>query len=377
VLPVSVITLLVSCNTAPTEVDPGPASPITSLRADGNRLVDDAGDTLRLRGFDLSGAEYSCIEGDGFFDTPDGNAPGDAAIHDIRSHWVGANTIRLPLNEQCWLGLPAAPKAYSGENYRTAIKAFVTKLNANGFAVILDLHRSAPADGVSKEQEPMPDRDHSPAFWASVAADFRTGAVLFDLFNEPFPYSVTNGTQAWQCWRDGGCTQKSANTGQDYVAAGMNELIAAIRGAGSHAVVMAGGIYWAESLTDWLRYQPTDPDGQLAASFHAYSFNVYCASPACYDRDLAPIAAKVPLIAGEVGPTLKIDPSKVDEKCPQSAVREGGWADDTFDWLSEHSAGWTAWAYNPWGDCWSLTKSWGGEPTPVWGEELRRRLAAD
>ena len=380
VVSASVVTVLAACGGAPPEPappEPVPSEPVpvTDVHVEGNRLVDQHGRTLRPRGFNVSGAEYACIEGQGFFDTPDGRPPGDAVVIAMRKRWRGANTIRVPLNEQCWLGLPAADRRYAGEAYRAAVRSFVERLNAKGFVAILDLHRSAPGSGVSKEQEQMPDRDHSPAFWASMATTFRSGAVLFDLFNEPFPDAVTGGDAAWTCWRSGGCTLKSVNTGQDYVAAGMNELIAAIRATGARTPVMAGGIYWAESLSRWWTYRPADPAGQLVASFHAYSFNTYCAAVPCYERELAPIAARVPLIAGEVGPTLDTDPAAVDRRCPASAVRHDGWAHTTLDWLDAHGVGWTAWSFNPWGDCWALVRDWGGEPTPIWGAELQRRLA--
>ena len=163
--------------------------------------------------------------------------------------------------------------------------------------------------------------------------------------------------------------------GIDYIRR-RNELIAAVRGTGSRVVLLAGGIYWAESMARWLEYRHDDPLGQVAASFHAYSFNEYCADPACYDRDLAPLADQVPLVAGEVGPALEVDAGRVDQDCPRSAVRSGGWAAETLEWLDDHGAGWTAWSWNPWGDCWSLVRDWDGEPAPVWGEALRRRLAA-
>jgi len=348
--------------------------PIDTIAVAKNQFVGKDGKKLVLRGFNHSGAEYSCIEGDGFFDTPDGEAPSEKIVGAMRE-WGHANAVRVPLNEQCWLGLPAAPAAFAGEKYRAAVRDFVRRLNAYGFVAVLDLHRSAPAGGVSRQQEQMPDRDHSPEFWRSVATTFRTGAVVFDLFNEPFPYAETNSDRAWDCWRNG-CTLTSVNTGQPYEAAGLNELVAAIRGTGSRTVLLAGGIHWAESLTRWLDYRPDDPAGQLAASFHAYSFNEYCASDDCYDADLRPILDQVPLLAGEVGPTLKIDATKVDDDCPPKSVRSRGWARDTLDWLDDHGASWTGWSWNPWGDCWSLVKGWGGEPTPAWGKELRRRLAA-
>jgi hypothetical protein len=365
------------CRTSSPEEDGPPPRPVTGIRVDGNRLVDDAGNAVRLRGFNYSGGEYACIEAQGLFDTGDERAPGRATVAAMRK-WRGANAVRVPLNEQCWLGLPAAPGEFAGETYRAAVRGLVQRLNAAGFVAVLDLHRSSPGGGLSREQEQMPDRDHSVAFWRSVAVAFPTGAVIFDLFNEPFPYAETDSDRAWQCWRAGGCTLSSVNTGEPYVAAGMNELIAAVRGTGSKAVVLAGGIHWAESMTRWLEYRPDDPLGQLAASFHGYSFNTYCADPACYDRDLKPIAERVPLIAGEVGPTLdEVDATDVDRNCPRSAVRRGGWADETLDWLDEHGAGWTAWSWNAWGDCWSLVTDGGGEPTPRWGAELKSRLAAN
>ncbi|MEV6637990.1 cellulase family glycosylhydrolase [Actinoplanes sp. NPDC051470] len=349
--------------------------PATRIAVAGNQFVDGHGRPVRLRGFNHAGAEYSCVEGTGVFDTPDGAAPSVAVVKAMRG-WRGAGAVRVPLNEQCWLGLPSVPAEYAGEPYRRAIRTFVTRLNAQGFTAVLDLHRSAPGDAVPHEQEQMPDRDHSIDFWRSVAATFTSGAVVFDLFNEPFPYAEPDTDRAWACWRAGGCTLTSTNSGEPYVAAGMSELVAAVRGTGSRTVVLAGGIYWAEGMTRWLRYRPADPLGQLAASFHAYSFNE-CADVRCYDRDLAPIAAAVPLFVGEIGPRLAVAPgADVDESCPASVMRPGGFATATFDWLDRHGASYTPWSWNPWGDCWSLVRGWDGEPTAVWGDQVRRRLAA-
>jgi len=386
ILAVAAAVALVSCGTAhgderkddPVTGSSGSAEPQaqTGVAVSGNRFVDDQGRPLRLRGFNHAGAEYSCAEGDGFFDTPDGTAPSVAVVTAMHG-WSGANAVRVPLNEQCWLGLPSVPAKYSGGAYREAVRTFVTRLNEQGFVAILDLHRSAPGAAKPMQQEQMPDRDHSIDFWRSVASTFTSGAVVFDLFNEPFPYAETDTDRAWTCWRDGGCTLTSTNSRARYVAAGMNELIAAVRSTGSRTVVLAGGIHWAEGMTKWLRYRPADPVGQLAASFHAYSFNDYCADPACYDRDLAPITEAVPLVVGEIGPQLAIPAgADIDESCPASAVRAGGFATSTFDWLDAHGASYTAWSWNPWGDCWSLVTGWGGEPTAVWGTEVRRRLAA-
>jgi hypothetical protein len=342
----------------------------------GNSLVDGNGRKVRLAGFNLSGAEYACMEGFGVFDTPDGTIPTDTEIAAMAA-WKGANAIRLPLNEQCWLGVGGVKAGYSGDAYRSAIRQLVSRLAAHGFVTVLDLHRSAPGSAASLEQEPMPDRDHSLAFWTSVAATFANEpAVAFDLFNEPFPFEEEDTARAWTCWRDGGCRLTSKNSGQLYTAAGMTELLAAVRSTGARNVVFVGGLYWAEVMKQWLTYAPVDPAGQLGASTHIYSFNDYCVTTACYDRDLAPILAKVPMLAGEIGPDLTVGSNGIDSRCPASVIGNSGFAQSTLAWLDAHGAAWTTWNWTPLNDCWSLTSDWRGTPTGIWGAMVKSRLAA-
>jgi endoglucanase len=362
---------------APQSQPPAAAGPISAVRVAGNHFVDQRGRPIRLLGFNHAGAEYECIEGTGIFDTPTGEPPAAAVVRAMRS-WRGTTAVRVPLNEQCWLGLPSAPARFAGAAYRSAVAKFVSRLNDAGLVAVLDLHRSAPADAASKDQEQMPDRDHSVDFWRSVAATFgHRPAVVFDLFNEPFPYAETDSARAWRCWRDGGCRLTSVNSGKPYMAAGMNELIAAVRSTGARTVVLAGGLHWAEGMTHWLTYRPRDPLRQLAASFHAYSFNRYCASVACYQRDLTVLMRKVPLFVGEIGPTLTLGSEGIDSNCPRSAVAAGGFATATLNWLDARGASWTAWSWNPWTDCWALVSSLDGTPTAGWGADIRRRLNAD
>src|SRR5207249_3664448 len=65
------------------------------------------------------------------------------------------NTLRLPLNEDCWLGINGVNPAYSGANYRQAIASYVSLLNQNGLYVILDLHWSAPGTTLATHQQTM------------------------------------------------------------------------------------------------------------------------------------------------------------------------------------------------------------------------------
>ena len=163
------------------------------LHVSGNELVNATGQQVILRGVDRSGGEYSCVGGTGIWDGP----MGPAAVAAMKGWHV--NAVRVPLNEACWNGQSYVNPAYAGRNYQKAVAAYVRLLNRNGMVALLDLHWS---DGTytgkfsscgSAEalcQKPMPDRAQAIPFWNSVARTFAgNDAVIFDLFNEPFPGS--------------------------------------------------------------------------------------------------------------------------------------------------------------------------------------------
>src|SRR5438445_11921439 len=97
--------LLYASSAAPAPWIEPPA--ITGLRVQGDQILNDAGQPLRLLGVNRAGTEYLCIHGWGIFD-----GPADTASVQAIAAWH-ANAVRVPLNEQCWLGLNGVPAAYS------------------------------------------------------------------------------------------------------------------------------------------------------------------------------------------------------------------------------------------------------------------------
>ncbi|MBD5655071.1 MAG: cellulase family glycosylhydrolase [Candidatus Eremiobacteraeota bacterium] len=318
---------------------------IKGLHVVNNHVVDAAGKRFIPHGVDRSGTEFACVQNFGIFDGPSDQA----SVAAIASWHTSA--VRVPLNEDCWLAINGVNSEYSGPNYINAIKAFVTLLNSNGLAAILDLHWNAPGTQLATGQEPMADSDHSPKFWKSVASTFKGNlSVIFDLYNEPY---VTS----WACWRDGG----TANAcGTSFNIAGMNTLISAVRSTGAKNIVMAGGLAYSNDLSQWLAYEPTDPAGNLAASVHVYNFNS-CNSTACYNSTIAPVIAKVPVIPGEIG----------ENDCAD------GFIDPLMAWFDAHKTGYVGWAWNADFDCSSgpsLITDYDGTPT-AYGIGLRDHLA--
>lgn len=221
----------------------------------------------------------------------------------------------------------------------------------------------------------MPD-SHSLAFWRSAAGAFSGNtSVVFDLFNEPYPEGDADTPAAWSCWRDGGCVQTSQNGGAPYRAVGMQQLVDAVRGTGARNIVVAEGIQYAQTVSGWLAYEPHDADGNLVASVHLYSWNP-CNTWQCYDRDMARVAAHVPMLIGEVGPDLTVpwNPG-LNASCPRGDVGSTGFDSAVLSWAHQHQVSWTAWSWNPWPTCWALVRSFGGNPTAPYGALIKSALA--
>ncbi len=253
-----------------------------------NHLVDANGNTVRLFGADRSGTEYSCVIGGtvgaGIF-----SGPSDAASIAAMASWR-INAVRVPLNEDCWLGINGVNPKYSGRNYRDAIAAYVKLLNKAGIVAILDLHWNAPGNVLSQGQQVMADADHSPAFWTSVATTFLdTPGVMFDLYNEPKDVS-------WACWKSG-CVGPGG-----WRTAGMQMLINAVRLTGATQPIIAAGLNYANDLSGWLAAGLTDPLHQLVAGLHMYDSGAhgYCNTPSCWSATVSPVAAHVPVMTTEL-----------------------------------------------------------------------------
>lgn len=342
-----------------------------ALHVSGNQLLDASSHPVRLLGVNRSGSEFMCITGGspgslgwGIFD-----GPTDLASAQAIASWH-ATAVRIPLNEDCWLGINGVSSSYGGSAYRAAIAGYVSTLHQAGLYVILDLHWSAPGKAPAAAQQAMPDADHAVDFWKSVATAFASDpAVVFDLYNEPYLYTSymqsPNG-DAWACWLNGCSLVQYVTGGNPYTQAqawngvGMQTLVDAIRATGATNPIMVGGLDWANDLSGWLAHQPTDPANAIVASWHAYP-NAACTSASCRNGTIAPVAAKVPVVIGETGDSVCGATTYVGTLVP--------WADS----LGISYLGWT---WNTWSDCqYVLISSYAGKPTSNYGQQFHDLLA--
>jgi hypothetical protein len=317
------------------------ATPL-SIAVSGNHLVDGNGATIRLLGVNRSGTEYACIQGWGLFD-----GPNDATSVAAMASWH-INAVRIPLNEDCWLNINGVNPSYAGATYQAAVQSYVNLLHQYGLYAILDLHWNAPGTTQSTGQQVMPDADHSPAFWTSVASFYKSDpAVLFDLYNEPHDVS-------WSCWLNGCSTGSPA-----WTTAGMQSLVNAVRATGATQPIMVGGLAWSNDLSGWLANKPADSANALVASFHNYNFNV--CDPSCWNATVASLANQVPVVTGELG----------ENDCAH------GYIDQYMPWADAHGISYLGWTWDTW-DCANgpaLISNYDGTPT-AFGIGFRDHLAS-
>jgi hypothetical protein len=346
------------------------------LHVRGNALIDAGGAPVVIHGVNISGTEFACAQGGhagsvgwSIF----GGQPEDAAgtIDAIKS-WR-ANAVRIPLNEDCWLGINGINPAFGGASYRAAIGSFVDHLTTAGLYVIVDLHWSAPGPAVALSQQPMADADHAIAFWRSAASMFAAMPnVLFDLYNEPFLYAsyfANAGQDAWTCWLKGCTLKQYLSGGQPYTrayrwqTAGMQNIVGAVRATGARNVLIINGLDWADDDSGWLSHRPHDPLDNAVAGWHEYG-GEQCAGSECWSRSIAPLTKAVPVVVGETG-------DRTGPGCTLTNLPR------LLPWADSYGISYLAWTFNPWHDTHDvLIADWSGAPSACEGEYYRTHLAS-
>jgi hypothetical protein len=320
-----------------------------------------------LRGVNRSGTEYACIQGWGIFD-----GPSDTASVQAIASW-GANVVRIPLNEDCWLNINGVNSAFAGATYINAITSYVNLLHQDGMYAELSLIWGAPGTYQATYQHGAPDEDHSPKFWSSLANTFKNdpSVVL-----APWGETIVD----WNCFLNGGvCEATYGSNNTPYNTAGMQQAVTVMRQAGYNGVIAIPCVFYANDCTDsspefggaygggsWLSHEPNDPKHQLIAEAHIYGKNP-CDTVACFNDTIAPIAQQVPVIFGETGETY--DGSDCNNSSANIAV--------FMTWADAHGVGYEAWTWDMWGACHlSLLTTYNGTPYGAYGTYVQQHIRA-
>ena len=372
--------LLLAINTSPA------VASVPTPKVEGNIIRDSAtGKEFIPHGVNWPSFEYACQQGWGY-----SNLGANPATAQAMREWK-IDTVRIPLNQDCWLGEDGLPATspwillpHTAAGYRNAVEAFVDDLNAAGIVAILDLHWSAPPGFVADGLRPMPDA-RSDEFWTGVATRFRDNpSVIFDLFNEPHSrwdpqrQKVPAGSGigdwdfrlTWNIWLNGGGSATNHPdteypfTNPGYATTGMANLVKAVRNTGATQPIILSGLDYANDLSEWQKSAPDD--SQLIAGFHNYP-GQRCSNETCWNEEIADLSTDVPVITSEVG----------QNDCRTDFV------DRYMDWADDFHIGYLAWAWWDLDDLpgnalpctnFALIDDLDGTPTPQYGTSYRNHL---
>jgi lysophospholipase L1-like esterase len=349
----------------------------TGVKVVGNQLQKD-GSPFIFHGVNRSGTEYMCIQGAGIFDS-DVDVMNDDSQVPLMKSW-GINSVLIPINEDCWLGINGVPAAYAGNNYINAIKHEVATLEANGMVPIVSLMWTASGSAQALDHDRMVDNSHGPQVWQSMANTFKTDPyVVFRLKQEP--HDIGDNTAGWQCLMLGDVQYDTSNTLTpvsstahctgltSFSALGMQSMINIVRGTGANNVIAVSGTEYSNSMTHFMDagIRPSDPLAvdQLMGAVDTYPFGNACGNVTCYNNFYAPVAAAMPFISGEMGE---------DPACARTNMTE---VDAYMTWLDQHNSGYLAWAWDTWGGSCQLISSYvtGAAKSP-WGVDYKAHLAS-
>jgi Cellulase (glycosyl hydrolase family 5) len=325
------------------------ARPAVGLHVSGNRLLNGKGQVVRFHGINRAGTEYTCIQGGGIFD-----GPNDAKSIRAMVAWH-VNAVRIPLNEDCWLGINGVRPEDGGANYRRAIVDYVQLLRKHQIYPELALMWAAPGSVRATYQPGAPDADHAPAFWSSLAATFKS---YHNVVLSPWGETYVDAN----CFLRGGCKIPFNPSNPSYTTAGMQQAVTVMRKAGYTGVIAISGLSFGNDLTKWLSHKPVDPRHQLVAEAHVYGKQV-CATPTCFDKTYAPVARRVPVIFGETGETYDASACGSDH------------ISTILNWADAHGVGYETWTWNTWGNCSALIRDYAGTPFSAYGAWVKSHYA--
>ena len=343
----------------------GPAQAVPpGLHVDGNRLVDDAGKTVILRGVNVPSLEWGDGEPNPYSHNP---SPKDISrtIKDqvllALTDWK-ATLIRLPLNPSYWW----SAVNNDGKKYRLLVQDIVTMVADHNAYIILDMHVSDGGQwGQACKQHAMPDVNTQTVL-ADLAQNplFKNNpAVFFQLYNEPCRVDA-------KVWREGGeISEPDDQSGQmcSLKAIGLNDMAKSVRAQGSNNVLIAGTREWCSTMQDLCQPGVLLDDKNVMYDAHVYPG--VGRDTATWDAKVGCVADKVPVLVGEFGCATDTDPWGDNNK---------GWQSDAYmttllGWIDQRGFSATAWTFAPLASP-ILLSDWEGTPSRPHGEAVKAWL---
>ncbi len=302
------------------------------LSVEGNRFVDERGETVVLQGISFSDPDK--LERAGRWQKS----------HFEEARRWGAELVRLPVHPVAWRGRGKA-------GYLELLDQAVVWASETGLYLMIDWHTIGNLR-TGLFQHPMYDttRQETLEFWRTIAARYREvpAVAFYELFNEPTTYHGQLGRADWAEWKE------------------LNEELIGIIFAHDRTVIpLVAGFDWAYDLRP-VAEAPIEAEG-IGYVSHPYPQKVPPPWPEKWERDFGFVADRYPVFVTEFGFAPE---GARGAHVPVIAGEEYGEA--ILAYLAAKGISWAAWCFDP---DWSphLISDWQYTPT-VAGAFFRRAL---
>lgn len=280
---------------------------LDTIRVEGNRFVDSAGDQVIFQGVAIADPDKLVRQGHW-----------SKEIFEEIDSW-GANVVRLPVHPVSWRGR-------GKDGYLELLDQAVTWATELELYLMIDWHSIGNLE-TGLFQHPMYDttKQETLEFWRTIAARYKDvpTVAFYDLFNEPTMYNGQLGTTTWSKWKEFN-----------------EELIGIIYAHDKSVVPLVSGFNWAYDLTP-VADEPIEAEG-IGYVSHPYPMKTDEPWPEHWERDFGFVADTYPVFVTEFGFILEDHPN-----AHIPAIGDERYGKIITDYFAEKGISWTAWCYDP------------------------------
>jgi hypothetical protein len=308
------------------------SAPLPFLHVEGNRIVDEAGNAVVLRGVSFSDPDR--LEKLGHW---------DRGYFEAAKSW-GANVVRFPIHPSAW-------RERGEDGYLRLLDEGIAWASELEMYVIVDWHSIGNLQ-TEVFQHPMYNTTKAETFrfWKAIAERYAGNPVIafYELFNEPTSYRGTLGRLTWEQHR-----------------ALMEELIFLVYAHDETVIPLVGGLDWAYDLSG-VREDPVRFPG-VAYVAHPYPQKRTPPWEPKWEENFGFVAERYPVVATELG-FMSAD----GRGAHIPVIGDETYGEALIGYFEEKGISWTAWVFDP---EWSpqLIEDWDFEPTQQ-GRFFRDRL---
>jgi endoglucanase len=296
-------------------------APISLIRVEGNRFLDDAGHTVVFRGVSFSDPDW--LEPRGQW---------RREYFEAARSW-NANLVRIPVHPGRW-------RDRGEEGFLALLDQGIRWAGELGMYVVIDWHSIGNLrTGRFQRDVYNTTREETLHFWRTIADRYAGNPVVafYELFNEP----VEGGDFGPMSWAEH--------------RALMEEIIGAIREHDATTIPLVAGFDWAYDLTPVRDHPIRAPNVAYVA--HPYPQKRQPPWEEQWERDWGFVAGRYPIVATEFGFMSEDGPG-----AHVPVIGDERYGEAIIDFFEERGISWTAWVFDP---IWSpqLIQNWDFEPT--------------